>query len=214
MSWCVSYARSLGGFVGCRSSWKHPLPSFSKDLTQTKTTSSHTTSSPSFSPPLIQMVNEYMYIDTLHRQTHQSFRFLFKMRILLKNIPQCYPGDHSVTRSEFEHGWTSSGFGTSTEADTLFTALDTDHDGRITASHDLNSRFTALDVNREFPMLCLVVRFCFLFLFAWFFLFVLGFFFCLFFYKFCFVCLFVCCFVLFLFFFVYIIWHQITWTLT
>lgn len=57
-----------------------------------------------------------------------------------------------MTRSEFEHGWTSSGFGTSTEADTLFAALDTDHDGRITASHDLNSRFTALDVNREFLM--------------------------------------------------------------
>lgn len=60
--------------------------------------------------------------------------------------------DHSVTRSEFEHGWTSSGFGTSTEADTLFAALDTDHDGRITASHDLNSRFTAIDVSREFLM--------------------------------------------------------------
>lgn len=99
-----------------------------------------------------------------------------------------------MTRSEFEHGWTSSGFGTSTEADTLFTALDTDHDGRITASHDLNSRFTALDVNREFPMLCLVVRFCFLFLFAWFFFVCLfwGFFFVFFFISFVlFVCLFV-----------------------
>lgn len=67
--------RFLCGYVGCRSSWKHPLPSFSKDLTQTKTTSSHTTSSPSFSPPLIQMVNKY--IDTLHRQTQHSLRFLF-----------------------------------------------------------------------------------------------------------------------------------------
>lgn len=64
-------------------------------------------------------------------------------------------GDHSVTRSEFEHGWTSSGFGTSTEADTLFAALDTDHDGRITASHDLNSRFTALDVNHDHHLIIL-----------------------------------------------------------
>lgn len=59
-------------------------------------------------------------------------------------------GDHSVTLSEFEHGWVSSSFGTTAEADALFKAMDTDHDGRITASHDLNSKFTSLDINRKF----------------------------------------------------------------
>ena len=64
-------------------------------------------------------------------------------------IPDNLVGDHSVTLSEFEQGWVSSSFGTTAEADALFKAIDTDNDGRITASHDLNARFTSLDINRE-----------------------------------------------------------------
>ncbi|XP_062601556.1 visinin-like protein 1 [Saccostrea cucullata] len=66
-------------------------------------------------------------------------------------------GDHSVTRTEFEHGWVSSGFGTTQESDTFFAALDTDGDGRITASHDLNTRFTTLDVNHDHHLIILEV---------------------------------------------------------
>ncbi|XP_048777475.1 calcium-binding protein LPS1-alpha-like [Ostrea edulis] len=66
-------------------------------------------------------------------------------------------GDHAVTRAEFEHGWVSSNFGTTPEADTFFSGLDTNHDGRITASRDLNARFTALDINHDHHLIILEV---------------------------------------------------------
>ena len=67
---------------------------------------------------------------------------------ITKHIKFVVPADGSVTKAEFQQGWVTSEFGSSSDADAIFMSLDHNHDGVLATSEIAHLRHQ-YDVSRE-----------------------------------------------------------------